>query len=89
MTNVRQVNCGNTLGCVGGTYDKSASSSYVSDLPGRLDWSYGSGSSGNGDYIREDIHIGGATAKGVRIGLTTNTTGYVGCGPPTCQDLRN
>ncbi|RYP92841.1 hypothetical protein DL770_001012 [Monosporascus sp. CRB-9-2] len=61
-------------GCHGGTYDPHASSTFQEDLPGLFKFSYGSGNSGSGDYIRDDVHIGGVTVKKFRIGLA-NTTG--------------
>ncbi|KAH8890058.1 acid protease [Thozetella sp. PMI_491] len=71
-----KLNCQNTLGCFGSQYNASASSTFAEDLPGALQWSYGSGSAGTGDYVRDDVHIGSATVKNFRFGLTNNSTGH-------------
>ncbi len=82
-SNEHKVNCTNVLGCFGSQYDVSASSTYTQDLPGEFVWSYGSGSSGTGDYIRDDVHLGDGTVKNFRIGLTNYSTGCVVSLPST------
>ncbi|RYO73970.1 hypothetical protein DL766_006117 [Monosporascus sp. MC13-8B] len=60
--------------CHSSTYNSEASSTFQENLPGRFEFGYGSGNNGSSDHIRDDVRIGGVTAKNFRVGLA-NTTG--------------
>jgi hypothetical protein len=46
-------------------------------MPGEFVWSYGSGANGTGDYVTDDVHIGGNTIKNARFGITHSAYGYI------------
>lgn len=46
-------------------------------MPNKLVYSYGSGDSGTGDYVTDDIHIGGKTVKNARFGISHTSKGLV------------
>ena len=64
-------------GCVD-SYDRSKSS--TSKLIGRDEFSiqYADSSSAEGDYISDNINVGGVTVKGLQMGLALNSTIDVG-----------
>ncbi|CRG82858.1 hypothetical protein PISL3812_00204 [Talaromyces islandicus] len=67
--------CNNKYGCLGGSFNENASSTLVNDMPNLLNYSYGSGDSGTGDYVLDDVHIGGHTIKNARFGISHTSKG--------------
>jgi hypothetical protein len=60
--------------CTFGTFDSTASSSYVLVDPGQFSIQYGDGSANTGDYIADTVTIGGVTVQNVTLGLALNSS---------------
>ncbi|KAH8697201.1 aspartic peptidase domain-containing protein [Talaromyces proteolyticus] len=67
--------CNNSWGCLGSSFHENASSTLVNDLPGQFAYSYGSGANGTGDYVTDDVQIGGKMIKNVRFGVAHKSNG--------------
>ncbi|TVY54087.1 putative aspartic-type endopeptidase opsB [Lachnellula cervina] len=65
-------------GCPGGTFDNTTSSTYKVVGPGEFNISYVDGSGAAGDYFTDMFGIGGATVKGLEMGLSVG--GQIGQG---------
>lgn len=69
-------------GCAS-TYDPSKSSTYKIAVKGKFDISYADSSGAKGDYMTDNLSIGGATITALEMGLAhkaTLTTGLLGIG---------
>lgn len=66
-----------TNACTFGTFDSTASSSYVLVDPGQFFIQYGDGSANVGDYIADTVTIGGATVQNVTLGLALNSSSTI------------
>jgi len=60
------------------TYDPSKSSTYKDVLQGAFYIQYGDGTAAEGDYITDNLAIGGATVKSLEMGLAYNVTLFTG-----------
>lgn len=60
------------------TYDPSKSLSYKDVDPNGFSIQYGDGTAAQGDYITDDLEIGGATIKALEMGLAFNSTLFTG-----------
>lgn len=64
-------------GCIT-TFDPSKSSSYKDVLQSGFYIQYGDGTAAEGDYITDNLAIGGATIKSLEMGLAYNATLFTG-----------
>ncbi|OKL55819.1 hypothetical protein UA08_08816 [Talaromyces atroroseus] len=82
------VECDNAYGCLGSSFVSNASRTLVDDMPNKFVYSYGSGANGTGDFVTDDLHIGGKTIKNARFGISHDaygispTYGIMGLGFP-------
>lgn len=60
------------------TFDPSKSSSYKDVDPNGFYIQYGDGTAAEGDYITDNLQIGGATIKALEMGLAYNSTLFTG-----------
>lgn len=75
--------CRNQDNCVGGTFNPKSSSTFHEVAPGGFNITYVDGSSSVGDFISDDLEIGGVTLNNLQMGLALSTsigTGIIGVG---------
>ncbi|TGO49581.1 hypothetical protein BCON_0206g00160 [Botryotinia convoluta] len=65
-------------GCPGGSFDFSASKTFLDVDQDAFNISYVDGTGSTGDYFQDTFSIGGATVKGFTMGLATDTSISIG-----------
>ncbi|TGO07939.1 hypothetical protein BTUL_0235g00020 [Botrytis tulipae] len=65
-------------GCPGGSFDNSASKTFLDVDQDAFNISYVDGTGSTGDYFQDTFSIGGATVKGFTMGLATDTSISIG-----------
>lgn len=65
-------------GCVGGTFDSNASSTYSVVQKDGFNFTYGDGSATGGDYGTDVFQIGDISISGLEFGVTTFLTSTTG-----------
>ena len=66
--------CSSTT-CDTGTFDQQSSSTFE-NLGTNFSITYGDGTEGIGDYVTDDLMLGGTTVKNLQFGLNTKGSGY-------------